>query len=208
MSVESAKIEAGSGPPTPSSAESSAISQADVQALLGMHYSGLRLLVLRRTRDPQVAADILNGAIAKTLEHLQANRIGNPEQVAGWVYRVALNDLNNYRRNMHNRGAVRDAEEVLQSLPDEGDASDSVAEHRMADLVRGIIEQLPTERDRLIIKRFYLDEADKDEICREFPGLSTLHFDRVIHRARQRMRELLEKRGLKRSDFFSILCAA
>jgi len=188
--------------------ELSSVSHARVAALIKEHYAGLRLLILKKVRDPQTAADLLNGAIAKTLEHLQANRIGNPDQIAGWVYRVALNDLNNYRRNMNTRGGVRDSEETLEALSGEGDASDGVAESRLASLVRQIIEKLPTERDRAIIKRFYLDEADKDEICREQPGLSALHFDRVIHRARQRMKELMEKQGLKRTDFFLMLCAA
>jgi RNA polymerase sigma-70 factor (ECF subfamily) len=193
---------------TPVTESKVAVDSNRIESLIRDHYTGLHLLIIKKVRDPQVAADLLNGAIAKTLEHLQANRIGNPDQIAGWVYRVALNDLSNYRRNMNNRGAVRDGEEVLQTVSGEGDASDGVSESKLASLVRRIIEQLPTERDRQIIKRFYLDEADKEEICSEFPGLSTLHFDRVIHRARQRMKELMEKSGLKRSDFFSMLCAA
>ena len=180
----------------------------NVAALIREHYYGLQLLLVKKARNPETAADILNGAIAKTLEHLQANRISNPEQIAGWVYRVALNDLRNHRRNMNTRGGINDAEEVLGTIAGEGDASDGVVESKLASLVRQIIEQLPTERDRLIIKRFYLDEADKEQICREQGNLSTLHFDRVIHRARQRMKELMEKQGLKRTDFFLMLCAA
>jgi len=188
--------------------EHASSAQPDVAALIKEHYYGLQLLLLKKTRNPETAADILNGAIAKTLEHLQANRIANPELIAGWVYRVALNDLRNHRRNMNTRGGINDAEEVLGAIAGEGDASDGVMESKLASLVRQIIEQLPTERDRLIIKRFYLDEADKEVICREQNNLSSLHFDRVIHRARQRMKELLEKQGLKRTDFFLMLCTA
>ncbi len=47
-----------------------------------------------------------------------------------------------------------------------------------------------------IIKRFYLDEEDKAEICRSM-GLSPLHFDRVIFRARQRLRSLTGSEGLR-----------
>lgn len=183
------------------------LSHAKIERLLKQHYSGLHLLLQRKVRDPHTASDLLNGAIAKTLEHLQANRISNVDQIAGWVFRVALNDLNNHRRNMNTRGAVRDGEELLPTLRGEGDASDGVAESKIASLVREVIEQLPTERDRAIIKRFYLDEADKETICREHNGLSALHFDRVIHRARQRMREIMEKKGLKLTDFFLMLCA-
>ena len=63
---------------------------------------------------------------------------------------------------------------------------------------------LPTVRDREIIKRFYLDEEDKAEICRSM-GLSPLHFDRVMFRARQRVRVLLETKGFDKSDFLIAL---
>ncbi len=54
------------------------------------------------------------------------------------------------------------------------------------------------------MKRLYLVEEAKDEICRSL-GLTPLHFDRVIHRARQRLRVLLEAKGLGKSDFLSVL---
>jgi RNA polymerase sigma-70 factor, ECF subfamily len=193
-------------PPRPESGPT--IDRASLEKLISEHYEGLRLLLSKKVRDPQTAADILNGAITKSLEHLIADRIANPEQLAGWVYRVAINDLRNHLRNMHTRGHVPDSQETLESLPGDGDASHGAAETKMASLVRAVIEQLPTERDRLIIKRFYLDEADKEEICREQQNLSPLHFDKVVHRARTRMKELLEKRGLRRNDFFLLLCAA
>jgi hypothetical protein len=52
--------------------------------------------------------------------------------------------------------------------------------------------------------RFYLHEESKEELCEMF-GLSDLHFNRVIFRARERFRELLSRRGLGRADFLSIL---
>jgi RNA polymerase sigma-70 factor, ECF subfamily len=179
-----------------------------LESLISKHYEGLRLLIIRKVRDSHVASDILNGAITKTLEHLKVNRLANPDQLAGWVYRVAINDLRNHLRNMNTRSDVRVGTEVLESLTGDSDTSDAVAEAKLASLVRAVIEQLSTERDRTIIRRFYLDEADKEDICREQGNLSPLHFDRVIHRARKRMKQLLQRHGFKRSDFFLLLCAA
>src|SRR5436305_11565017 len=42
------------------------LSQAEVAALIEQNYVGLRLLVVRRCRDPQVAADLLNDAVCTT----------------------------------------------------------------------------------------------------------------------------------------------
>ena len=69
--------------------------------------------------------------------------------------------------------------------------------------MREVLKGLPAQRDRELIVGFYLDEEDKDALCQRF-GISTLHFNRVIHRARERFRELLEDRGYKRGDFLSL----
>ena len=47
-------------------------------------------------------------------------------------------------------------------------------------------------RDRDVLDRFYLRDQDKARICKEL-GLTPANFDRVISRARIRLRELLAK---------------
>ena len=42
--------------------------------------------------------------------------------------------------------------------------------------------------------RFYLDGTDKQQLCREL-GLSPKHFDRVLMRARSRLRTIIERRA-------------
>ncbi len=58
--------------------------------------------------------------------------------------------------------------------------------------VRQVIGELKTERDRQLLLRFYLAEDDKEQICSDL-GLSSLHFNRVLFRARQRFKVLLEQ---------------
>ena len=75
-----------------------------------------------------------------------------------------------------------------------------------ARLMREVLAELPTPRDRELIVAFYLEEQDKDAICTRL-GLTGEHFNRVVHRARERFRELLERRGFRRGDFLSLLVA-
>src|SRR5262245_60584852 len=56
------------------------ISKATIESLILQNYSGLRLLLRRRTGDPNVAADLLNEAICITWEKWQENKIEHPEQ--------------------------------------------------------------------------------------------------------------------------------
>ncbi len=67
-----------------------------------------------------------------------------------------------------------------------------------------MLESLNMARDRAIVQRFYLHEEDKETICRDL-GVSSAQFNLVISRARQRMKRLLDTRGLGRND---LLCLA
>jgi RNA polymerase sigma-70 factor (ECF subfamily) len=58
--------------------------------------------------------------------------------------------------------------------------------------VRKLIGELPTDRDQQLLLRFYVAEEEKETICAEL-GLDSLHFNRVLFRARQRFKELLER---------------
>jgi RNA polymerase sigma-70 factor, ECF subfamily len=165
-------------------------------------FPGLRALILRRVRDPEVAADILQDAAVTTLEKLRSGEITHPENLGGYLYRVALNHLRNHRRK--DRSAISSAD-GLEELPSPG--SDAYGEElggrQWAVAARRMLEEMPVARDREILVRFYLDDEDKESICQELQ-LSEDHFNRVIFRARNRFREFIEHRGFRKADLLTI----
>ena len=56
-----------------------------------------------------------------------------------------------------------------------------------------MLAELKNDRDREILSRYYIADENKEDICRDLE-LSDLHFNRVLFRARQRYRELFERR--------------
>jgi RNA polymerase sigma-70 factor, ECF subfamily len=169
-------------------------------------FPGLRALILRRVRDPEVAADILQDAAVTTLEKLRNGEIAHPEKLGGYLYRVALNHLRNHRRK--DRTAVS-SPEGLDDLRESEDDPDWewVGRPEWAAAARRVLEELPAERDRDLLMRFYLYDEAKEQICREL-RLSQENFNRVIFRARNRFRELLEQRGLWKADLLTIAVIA
>lgn len=166
-------------------------------------YPGLRALILQRVRDPDVAADILQDAAVTTLEKLRSGEIAHPENLGGYLYRVALNHLRNHRRK--DRSAVSSAE-GLEDLADGGDDTDWewVGRPQWHEAARQLLDAMPSARDRELLARFYLGDEKKSHICQEL-GLSDEHFNRVIFRARNRFREILERRGFWRSDLLALV---
>ena len=55
-----------------------------------------------------------------------------------------------------------------------------------------------------MLVRFYLDEEDKSQIC-ESLSLTGAQFDRVIFRARDRLRVLVERTGCSRWDLLGLV---
>jgi RNA polymerase sigma-70 factor, ECF subfamily len=167
------------------------------------NYPALVRLITRASGDPRLAADLLHEAIVTAISKLQNDELALPEKIAGYVFGAAMNHLRNHRRRMDERGDRRIDSDAIENLPAE-EHPGGLDQRAIAQEVRRILGSLPTPRDREIVKRFYLDEDEKDTICRDL-GLSPLHFDKVIFRARQRMRKLLEQKGFRKSDFFSFL---
>jgi RNA polymerase sigma-70 factor (ECF subfamily) len=166
--------------------------------------AGLKSLLERHCRSAAIAEDLLSEALETSLRKLRNGEIAEPEKLLGYVYRVALNHWRNLRRSP---GATRGTSADLESVPDEEPAATVPIERaHWARLMREVLAELPTPRDRELIVSFYLEEQDKDAICKRL-GLGGEHFNRVVHRARERFRELLERRGFRRGDFLSLMVA-
>jgi RNA polymerase sigma-70 factor (ECF subfamily) len=170
-----------------------------IESLLVTHYPGLRLLLVRRVGDPALAADLLNQAVCVTLQKWQAGRIENPPQIAGYVFQVALNLFRNHRRQMSERPEKRVEPERLETLTEEAEPSENCSRDEIVVRLRDTIGGLGAPRDRAILTRFYLDEEEKSTICRDM-GLDLQQFHRVLHRARTRLRKVLEGDGFRECD--------
>jgi len=165
-------------------------------------YPGLRALILRRVRDPEVAADILQDAAVTTLEKLRSGEISDPQNLGGYLYRVALNHLRNHRRK--DRSALSSAD-ALDDLPASEDDPEweNVGSPQWAAAARRMLEEMPVARDREVLIRLYLNDEDREKICRELE-LSEEHLNRVIFRARNRFKALVEHRGFRKTDLLTI----
>src|SRR5580700_5016269 len=108
-------------------------------------FPGLRALILRRVRDPELAADILQDAAVTTLEKLRNGQIANPENIGGYLYRVALNHLRNHRRK--DRSARMSAGDLEYLTVDDSDGAGEIRE-QWVQAARRVLEAMPRVRDR------------------------------------------------------------
>lgn len=156
---------------------------------------GVAVVLDRHTHGRPEAQDLFQETFAVALEKLRAGELRDPERLAGFMVAIARNlAIAWYRKRA--RRKTDDAGDTLAEVVSPRPGADArVAARETAVLVREVIANLGTDRDREILFRFYIAEHDKDEICADL-RLTRVQFNRVLHRARDRFRTMLEARGI------------
>ncbi len=154
----------------------------------------LRFLLRRLTRDDALAEDLYQETFRKVIEKVRGGELREAERLAGFVCGTARNLFLSSARTGTRRLRWQGDPEGVHAAPDPapGQLASLIARERAAT-VRRVLSELKNDRDREILSRYYIAGEEKEEIRRDF-GLSDLHFNRVLYRARQRYRELFERR--------------
>jgi RNA polymerase sigma factor (sigma-70 family) len=143
------------------------------------------------------AEDLAQETLQVVVERVRAGTIDDSRKVFAFAASTARNLALNAARKALRQQTVVDSElidELAQDLEmEQNDLSDG-DDRQLAEAVAALLDELPTERDRQMLVRFYLDGTDKQQLCREL-GLSLKHFDRVLMRARSRLRTIIERRA-------------
>ncbi|MGI9233297.1 MAG: RNA polymerase sigma factor [Woeseiaceae bacterium] len=163
-------------------------------ALVERYSKGLRYLLMRRMGDEEHARDLLQDTFYIAIAKLRETEIENPARLAGYLRGIAIRvALNAGRRR--NREPYSMEIGAIERIPDcEPRQFEHVAREQTLSAVQKLLKTMPVARDREILTRFYVRDQDKKEICSAL-GLDSLHFNRVLFRAKRRFRKLLEKSG-------------
>lgn len=143
------------------------------------------------------AEDLTQETLHIVVERVRGRTIEDPRKVFSFAASTARNLALNAARKALRQQTVVDSDlvdELAQNLEMEQSELSDADDRHLAEAVMAMLEELPTERDRQMLTRFYLDGVDKQQLCREL-GLSPKHFDRVLMRARSRLRTIIERRA-------------
>jgi len=165
------------------------------EELVRRYSRGLLFHLRRMTADPDLSDDLHQETFRVVLERLRGGAIADPERLSGFILGTGRNLFLGGWRKRTRRGE-RDAVDVaeLEILDDAPGPLDQVLREEELGEVRRLLGELATDRDRQVLFRFYVAEEAKERICADL-GLSSLHFNRVLFRARQRFKDLLAQLG-------------
>jgi len=169
---------------------------------------GLLLMLRRLAQNPALADDLHQETLSLVLEKIRRSEVREPEKLAGFIRSTARNLFIADRRKESRYRALDDGREEDEgarpenAIPDRAPAPlDKVLAGEEARQVQRLLGELRYDRDRQVLFRFYLSDESKEEVCADL-GIEPEHFNQVIFRARERLRELWE-RAEKRQRFFA-----
>lgn len=156
------------------------------------YFSELIQLKLRsRLHSPQAIEDVRQETFVRVFAALRAEgRIRQPERLGAFVNTLCNNVLlEHYRASQRGTSLEEENEQDLPAVV--VDMLGAMAAKQMQDKVREILEDLP-ERDRRLLREVFLEERDKDEVCRDF-GVDRDYLRVLLHRAKQSFKSLYMK---------------
>ena len=151
--------------------------------------AGINNMLARITGDPARAEDLTHDTLMVVMEKLRNGEIQQPSLLASFFYSTARFVHLGWSRKRGNQLELRDQMDDIE-ISATGIEQTLMSEELRQELRDGIAS-LSMERDREVLLRHYFSEQTKDEVC-EALVIEPQHFDRVVSRARKRLKDQLQ----------------
>jgi RNA polymerase sigma-70 factor, ECF subfamily len=155
------------------------------------YFSELIQLKLRsRLHSPQAIEDVRQETFTRVFAALRGGKIRQPERLGAFVNSMCNNVLLEHYRASSRDSSLDDEEQ--QDFPATNvDVLGAVAAKQMGEKIREILEEMP-ERDRRLLREIFLEERDKDEVCKDF-GVDREYLRVLLYRAKLSFKSLYLK---------------
>ncbi len=159
---------------------------------VNLHYRWLLFIVRKKFSRVSSHEDIVQDSFMVVITKLQKGQVNNPDTIRAYLRTTAINIGYEYLRKDKKYISAVDQEHLDVFEDAKSDVLSQLEWDDGVSHVRQIMAELPTERDRAILTQFYFEDQDKPKICQNL-ALTSAHFDRVLYRAKQRLKELINR---------------
>jgi RNA polymerase sigma-70 factor (ECF subfamily) len=157
------------------------------------YFTGLLRLKLRsKLQSSHAIDDVCQETFARVFSVLRRDGgLRQPERIGAFV-NTTCNHVLFEQYRLSGRSESLDEEGAPEPAAKGASALDVATSQQLKRKVREILLRMGP-RDRSLLKAIFLDERDRDEVCREF-GLEREYLRVLLHRAKQEFKEEFVKR--------------
>lgn len=152
----------------------------------------LRIKLRARMLPSETVEDLRQETYTRVLGALRnkdKDGVRQPERFGAFVNSICNNVLMEFYRSSNRTRPLDDSH--LEKPDHAMDLDGLMVTKQTKERVRQVIEALP-RKDRDLLRAFFLEEKDKDEVCHLF-GVDRDYFRVLLHRAKDKFRVLYEK---------------
>ncbi len=167
------------------------IGDAETETHFTNYFGALLLIKLRgRLRSPQLVEDARQETFLRVLNALRnKGGIQHPERLGAFVNAVCENVLSEFFRAGGRFQQV--PENAVEPVDETASAESQFLTEERKSIIRRVMTTL-AGADQLILRKVFLEEQDKDQICKEL-GIDRDYLRVRVHRALARFRVMLQK---------------
>ena len=150
----------------------------------------LRMKLRARTLTSDKVEDLRQETFIRVIAALRREGgVRQPERFGAFVNSICNNVLMEHYRSSARNQPMEDAH---LEIPDKVlDLEGMLVNKQSRERVRHILDEMP-QRDRDLLRAIFLEEKDKDVVCREF-GVDRDYLRVLLHRAKDKFKALYEK---------------
>jgi RNA polymerase sigma-70 factor, ECF subfamily len=155
------------------------------------YFSELIQLKLRsRLRSPQAIEDVRQETFSRVFAALHGGKVRQPDRLGAFVNSMCNNVLlEHYRASSRDSSLEDEDQEDFPAIS--VDLLGALAAKQLGEKIREILDEMP-ERDRRLLREVFLEERDKDAVCRDF-GVDREYLRVLLFRAKQSFKSLYLK---------------
>lgn len=161
----------------------------DTECHFVAYFSGLLRAKLQiRLRSAQDVEDLRQEVFLRVLQSLRSGPgLQHPGKLGAFVHAVCNNVVFEYLRS---RSRMEQWDDTTPEPRDQGSGTEhALLSEEAREQVRSVLNELPS-RDRGLLRAVFLEEREKDAVCREY-GVQREYLRVLLHRARRRLRDVL-----------------
>lgn len=138
------------------------------------------------------------------IEHAREGKIEVPEALSAYIRQTAVNLMLAYYRKKERRAT--DVDPDIQTYVADQAPSLTHALHfkKLFALAEQLINEMTNQRYQEILRQHFIFGLDKAEVC-TYLEVSSEHFDRVLYRARERLKQMILNEFNQQGDYKDLL---
>lgn len=165
------------------------------------HYFRVRRVILALVRDEWAADDLTQDTFARVHDHL--GELRDPANLSSWIFRIAYNLCKDHFRRKGESLSDNNSNPGESEIEGEDSVEKCLEQYQMGECVQQEIDRLP-ESLRTVIILSDMMEFTRREVA-DILGITAENAKVRLHRARKRLKSLLEQKCTFETDERNVL---